>query len=322
MTKLPSFFLIFLVSFFLLGAIPELDAQQLPLFTQYREYHSILNPATINSDYFTHEYNVSFGASYRVQWDAQSFTPRTQVARFEYLFTEGKQAGLILGGHVINDQVGPMGTTGASVRTGVLLSDDPDWWGLVGSLSVGLTQFRINKNKIESYDPLLNQCDCQSIRPDLGIGLFAYKRFSRGFFDQDVIYGGLSIPQVLAFDPVFITEESETTFSRVAHYYGLAGLYKQLADYKFFETSLWVKYVPNAPVNVDVNVRYAPVEYFWIGIGYASSKTFHFELGFLLGENIGWDNTMRLGYGIDRGINAYGPIFGLSHEVNISYALE
>ncbi len=323
MTKLPCIVSVLLFAFFLSLNSTELSGQQLPMFTQYREYHSVINPATINSDYFTHEYNASFGASYRAQWSGEVFGPRTQMLRYEYLFTEGKRAGLILGGHILNDQVGALATTGVSVRTGVLLSDDPDWWGLVGALNFGMTQFRIAKNRIKTYDPYLAGCDCQSLSPDVGIGLFAYKRFSQGIFDQDVLYGGVSMPQALAFNPSFTASgESEITLSRVPHYYALIGLYKQLSDYQFFESSAWIKYVPNAPVNVDFNIRYTPIEHFWIGLGYATSKTFHFEFGLLIGENMGWDNTLRIGYGIGRGMNVYGPVFGASHEVNVSYALE
>ncbi|MFT5165953.1 MAG: hypothetical protein ACI8P3_001184, partial [Saprospiraceae bacterium] len=42
-------------------------AQQLPLFTQYREQAGIINPAAVHSDYFIYEHNVAFGGSYRKQ---------------------------------------------------------------------------------------------------------------------------------------------------------------------------------------------------------------------------------------------------------------
>lgn len=303
--------------------VAELQAQQLPLFTQYREYHSIINPATINSDYFTHDYNVSIGASYRTQWVSEKGTPNTQVIRYENHFTKGKHTGLVFGGHIINDQAGPLGTTGIAIRTGIVLSNDPDWWGFVGGLSLGLTQFRINKNKIETYDPLLSECDCQSLSPDVGLGLFVYNRFSSGFFDQDVLYGGISMPRAVTFDPTFkANEQAEITFDRVPHYFGLIGLYKQLSDYQYLEPSIWIKYVEHAPINIDFNIRYSPTETFWLGFGYATSKTFHLEAGILLGENLDWDNTMRIGYGMDRGINAYGPFYGLSHELNITYVFD
>jgi len=44
------------------------QAQQLPIFTQYRENHGYINPASISSDYMTYYHNLYFGAPYRLQW--------------------------------------------------------------------------------------------------------------------------------------------------------------------------------------------------------------------------------------------------------------
>ena len=76
------------------------------------------------------------------------------------------------------------------------------------------------------------------------------------------------------------------------------------------------------PVNVDFILRYQMAQNFWIGAGGATSKTMHIELGFILGENLGFDNTLRIGYGYDYSFSAFGPYTGGSHEINISYALE
>jgi len=299
----------------------DICAQQLPLFTQYRENHGYINPATVNSDYFTHEYNLSAGATYRRQWGGQSFTPRTQAMHFEYLFTNNKLAGLLLGAHFLNDQTGPTGLTGFSGRLGVVMSEDPYWGGVVAALSLGAMQFRINPKELKTSDRILSECDCQKIIPDIGLGVYAYKRFSKGVFDQDVIYGGISVPQTFGFEPdLKLIDEKVIKAKRVAHFYGLLGMYKYFADYRYIEPSVWVKYVPNAPVNVDVNIRYAPIEHFWLGVGYSTSKSIHLEFGLLFGENLGFDNTFRIGYGFDKSVTSYGPYFGGSHEFNISFA--
>jgi hypothetical protein len=40
-----------------------------------------------------------------------------------------------------------------------------------------------------------------------------------------------------------------------------------------------------------------------------------------MGENLGFDNTVRIGYGYDYTFSTFGPSTGGSHEINISYSL-
>jgi len=73
----------------LIGMLPLASvAQQLPLFTQYRENIGIINPAAFNQDFLIYENNLSFGASYRRQWVGLESGPQTQTIRGEYLFSE------------------------------------------------------------------------------------------------------------------------------------------------------------------------------------------------------------------------------------------
>ncbi|MEM6771144.1 MAG: type IX secretion system membrane protein PorP/SprF, partial [Bacteroidota bacterium] len=63
----------------------SLSAQQLSLFTQYREAATMINPAAMESDWLTFGYNMSFGANYRKQWVGQENSPETQSIRFSYI---------------------------------------------------------------------------------------------------------------------------------------------------------------------------------------------------------------------------------------------
>ena len=61
---------------------------------------------------------------------------------------------------------------------------------------------------------------------------------------------------------------------------------------------------------------------FWIGAGSSISGNFHAEFGFLLGENLGFDNTIKIGYGYDYSYSTFGPAVGGTHELNISYSID
>ncbi len=320
MNRLP----IVLVVCLLYGAVPNLLAQQLSLFTQYRENQTIINPAAVGNNFLAFEQNLSFGASHRVQWQGIDASPKTSIIRGEYLYPTGGAVSLLSGGHLINDQTGPTGFTGLYGRFGGLLSDDPYYRGISVGLSFGAVQYRVNSSEIRLRQDgdVLDGQDFNQIYPDVGVGLFAYTLLDGGIFDEDYIYGGISVPQALGLDLSFQNEKGEFVTTRTQHYYAMIGLYKFFKDDGFIEPSAWVKYVPNVPVNVDVNLRYQMAQNFWLGLGGSTAKSMHIEGGFLLGENLGFNNTLKIGYGYDYSFSAFGPYTGGSHEINVSYSLD
>lgn len=298
--------------------LQNLLAQQLPLFTQYREFAGIINPAYINSDYFLQEYNLSFGASYRSQWVGQPGTPRTMALRGEYVLGDRGSVGGVFGGYILHDQVGPTSSTGAYGRIGGILSSDPRDGGFCMALTVGAVQHRLDAravNLIEPGDDLA--FDQTRIIPDVGAGIFYYQRVGDNNF-----YVGASMPQVLGLNLTYKNGNDEYDLKRVRHYYANAGYYLYVNEESFIEPSVWLRFVPHAPVSLDANLRYRINDSFWVGTGVSTSKSFHLETGFLLGDNIGLDNTLKIGYGFDYFFTTFGPFFGGSHEINIAYLLE
>lgn len=314
-----------LVVCLLLGATINLSAQQLSLFTQYRENQTILNPAAVGNNYLAYDQNLSFGASYRNQWQGFEGSPTTATLRGEYLMNNGDAVSLLAGGYLVNDQTGPTGYTGLYGRVGGLLSDDPYYGGISVGLSFGAVQYRVNTSEIRlrEQNDVIGADNQNQIFPDVGAGVFAYKMLDGGgFFDGDYVYGGLSIPQVFGLDVTFENENGEFSTKRLQHFYGNIGLYKFFKDEGFLEPSVWVKYAPNVPVNVDINLRYQMAQNFWVGMGGSTSQAMHIELGVLLGENVGFGNTMKVGYGYDYSFSSFGPYTGGSHEINISYSID
>jgi type IX secretion system PorP/SprF family membrane protein len=301
------------------------QAQQLPLFTQYREYHSVLNPATVNSDYILNRYNLSFGASLRTQWVGVARNPQTQILRGEYCFNKNNDNFFtpIVGGYLMNDATGPTGFRGIYGRFAMIGTHDPREGGFSAGLNIGATQFHLNATEVYFRQPdQLAQQDYQQMYPDIGLGVFGYKTFSG---EKDILYGGLSVPQIFGFDLRFKGTDKEFAVKRVPHFYGLLGFYKFLpfAEGTFVEPSVWIKYVPNVAVQLDFNTRYQMGEYIWLGVGYSTANTFHGEIGFLLGENIGWaNNNCKIGYGYDHAFSTISPYFGTTHEINFTFTID
>ena len=302
-----------------------LNAQQLPLFTQYREFQSIINPAAVSHDYlFWEGYTTSFGISYRNQWDKIKGGPTTATLRGEHIFDLGNAVSPIVGGHIMKDQAGPISYTGAYGRFAMLLSDDPYYHGFSLGLSAGLVQYGVETQELIAIypDDILTFDDQTKIFPDIGIGIYGYKRIEDGFLEGDNIYAGFSIPQVFGLNLLFKDATGAFSIRRTPHYFGVIGVNKYINSKSYLELAGWVKYVKGAPINVDVNLRYLIHATIWLGGGISSAGLGHFETGIMFGENIGWDHVVRIGFGYDPAFNTYGVAFGNVYEINMSIILD
>jgi len=299
-------------------AIFDIKAQQLPLFTQYREHSSAINPAAIHSGYFNFEQNGVFGFSYRSQWSDYSGAPRTTVIHGSYLIDDLSGINFMFGGHLLNDELGPQAYTGLNARLAAIISDNPEYGGVSIGLTAGAMQYRIKASEllVRDIDDIRISQNQSQIHPDFGFGLFAYTTFGK----DDYVYGGISVPQVFGLDFSIVGNNGNQFLNeRVRHIYGQFGLIKRFWNDSFIEPSVWVKYVPNAPVNVDVNLRYQFAGALWIGAGGSTAKTAHLEAGVLLGDNIGYESNIQIGYGYDYSFSSFGPFVGGSHELNLAY---
>jgi type IX secretion system PorP/SprF family membrane protein len=312
----------FLLLFLSVGGccLQTATGQQLSLFTQYRENAVILNPAAMESDFLAYGANLSFGASYRSQWGGIQSAPRTQTLRMS--FVSKKFAGVtpLLGGHIINDQTGPTGFTGIYGRFGGVVTGDAEYSGLALALTAGAVQYRVKSSALFLRDEgdILGSTDQSRIFPDVGLGLYYYQMVG----DGNYFYSGLSMPQALGLDLTFKNENGQFFTQRVQHFYGTLGFYKFVGDDGFLEPSVLVKYVRNAPLNVDVNLRYQIPGSLWVGAGVSSAQAVHLETGFLLGQGLGFDNIFRVGYGFDYSFSSFGPSAGATHEINLTISLD
>ena len=303
--------------FALIYCFQSVQAQQTPLFNQYRDQANIINPAFIGDDYFIRDNNVTIGLSFRSQWTGLDNNPVTQALKGDYIF-ENRGVSLLTGGYIINDRTGPTGLTGVYGKIGGILSDDPYWGGISFAITAGIQQFRIDTDRIilREQNDIINAGEQNQITPDVGLGVFWYHNISGGFFNEDFVYAGASVPQVLGLNINFADDNGEYNLKRKQHFYAMVGMYKFLSEDSFLQPSAWVRYVANAPVSVDFNLRYQINESFYFGAGSSLSGNFHFETGFILG------NQLRIGYGFDYPFNTIGPIGGGSHEININFAFE
>lgn len=295
-------------------------AQQLSLFTQYRENASIINPAALESDFLTFGYNLSFGANYRKQWAGLENSPETQTVRASYINPNSTGVTFTAGGFLLNDQTGPTGYTGAYGRVGAVIGRDPEYSGISVGLSAGFVGYRVKVSELVVRDDgdLLLGADRSQSHPDVGLGVYGYSYIN----DYSLLYGGISIPQVLGFDVTFQDENGDFSVQRLRHYYAMAGWYWFTGDDSFLELSSWIKYVDGAPLNADLSVRYQLPSAPYLGAGISTAGNFHFEAGINVGQSYRATSNFRVGYGYDYSFSQFGPSAGGTHEIQLAVALE
>lgn len=329
---------IFTVLFIFLFAY-ELTAQQFPLFTQYREHQMLLNPASMSSDQFGLYPPLFYtGMSARYQWTVLKNPPITGVGYFEHQLTAGDyDYNMLYGVVVLHDDTGPHSTSGLYGRYAYQLSlDSRERHRLNIGLALGVLQHRFNPFEgicRDSGDP---QCAIVNryMLLDLSLGAFYYGELG-GQSSENYIYAGLSaiqFPQSLQLSAT----NDKTSANRVVHYYLTAGMYYRVMDGLgdfFIEPSIWLKYVNDVPIQSNLNLRLF-LKSFWIGGGASMSRKteantqeksmnidlIHGDFGVKLNNVLGDYSNLKIGFGVDWGLNSYLPSLGTSYEVNVSYS--
>lgn len=269
-----------LLFIFLLSSFPTLFAQQLPLFSLYRENQVIVNPAAMNMDFLIYEYNLSAGISYRNQWTGATsqlglnIGPNTRTGRVELVLP---RQNVYTGLNIIQDVAGPVNTTGAYLRGGYVISPDVAYGGISLGLSFGVLNYRIDFSKAEEFlTNLQNPLDFTPINKtfyDAALGLYLYRRLEKGPLEGDWFYAGLSMPQLFELDLTSALDRASSQgglqLNPILKVYGVAGLFKYLNSDSFIESTLWLRYIDDGlnGMNIDFNLRYQVSNIFWLGTG-------------------------------------------------------
>ncbi len=298
-------------------SVTMLQGQQLSNFSQYRELSSVINPAMLSDDFFTSEQNVNIGATYRNQWLPVKNHPITRVLHGDYFNSQSSGLGLLAGGFLMDDRTGPTGTTGIYGKIGAVSSSEPYYGGFSVALQFGIVQYSVDFSKLSFRDKReMNITDDKNkIYPDLGFGVFYYNNL-QGRFSGDYIYGGFSIPQVFGLSVKFEEGDDNFQIKRTQHAFANVGWYRFINDHQYFHFSSFAKFIPNAPINVDINTQFHINDVLWVGVGAGINGNTHLEIGVRLADKL------KLGYGFDHSFSKLGPTLGQTHELNLTFSYQ
>ena len=282
------------VSILFVLSIIQMQAQQLPQYTQYMLNDFVLNPAVAGrSNYW------NCVSDNRYQWVGITDAPRTYILSM-HCPLEGMNMGI--GANLYTDIVGPTRRVGFQAAYSYHLKLNSTFKLNLG-LSGGMLQYSIDGSKItfnSGYDPVTPGIYKSHLTPDFGAGVYLH---------SEKLYLGLSVPQMFSAEIKF-KDQVNTGLSRIKpHIYLLAGYRLNIGQDFIFEPSVLVKYVTPAPVKVDVGARLSYRNKMWIGANYRTNDAVTALVGCM------YNNWLSFGYSYDYTITTLQQFTTGTHEL-------
>lgn len=282
----------------LVFAAVQLSAQQDPLFSQY-----MFNKLAVNPAYAGSRDVLTLDALYRYQWVNIDGGPQTFSAS---LHTPTRNEHIGLGVNVYHDAIGPTVNQGAmaSFSYRILFPQSKLSFGI----SAGVKYSDVLWSRIttlQGEDPLLQAPLKNKAVPDASFGIYYYsKKYYVGFSSKQLFQNQMGV----------VTVKGEQQFTKLLrHFYGMAGAAFPVSDELVFRPSVLVKFVQNAPPQMDLNASFMIANTFWVGASYRTEKAMSFMTEFNLSE------SLRLGYSYDYWFNELQTCNKGSHEIRLSF---
>ena len=271
------------------------NAQQIALNSQYMFNNFVINPAVAGTKNYA---PLSF--SFRRQWMGMDNAPVTQnLTLHSYV---GKNTGA--GAYFYNDVAGPTRRTGFSAAFSYQIKT-----GKASKLSLGLsaslTQFVLDRNKLHTQTPgdvaIMNATTNQLI-PDFNFGAYWYgERF----------YVGLTAFNLMeSKNDLFDLTTPVTNVLNRAFYLNGGYIFDVNDNFKV-EPSVLLRYMLDAPYQMDFNVRGIYKDSYWLGISYRTQDA----VCMMLGTDLG---VFTIGYSYDYNLSRLSTYNSGTHEVFMS----
>lgn len=295
----------------------NLNAQQLPQYTQFS-----INPYAINPGVAGTEDFIYLQAGHRSQWSDFEGAPRTtyfsghttlntQSIRYrQRRKVSGSRVGL--GIFLSNDQTGPLEQSTGALTFAYNFPLNQNNLRLSFGMNAGVKRFTYDPeghtdNLLHSNDPAVQQLISKSLL-----------NFSAGFWLYDEqFFAGLSSFQLFntaQSDPNFGLElTSGDVFLR--HYYAMLGYKLEMGPDAHLVPSVLVKAVQGAPISYDLNAKLVFADQYWLGGSYRREDSFAFFGGLLINQRL------EMTYSFDLVLSKIRNAAAGSNEIHLAYRL-
>jgi type IX secretion system PorP/SprF family membrane protein len=275
-------------------------AQQDVLFSQY-----MFNKLLVNPGYAGSREVFSADVVYRNQWTGLEGAPKTIALS---MHAPLRYDHIAVGGYIYSDKIGPQVNQGALLSYAYRINLPKG--RLSFGLQAGVKYNDINWNMIDLEDTDLSFQGNQKnkVTPDANFGIYYY---------TNRMFAGVSSTQLLQNEYGMVTVDGKKTYSKLLrHFYGMAGVAVPVSDLVVFRPSVLVKYVKDAPWQMDLNASFLFNDLFWLGMTYRTDG----DLVFLTEFNI--SRKYRLGYSYDVNVKDRIHYNSGSHEIRLGIDLD
>ena len=298
-------YLLILAALFIIN---PLYSQTSPLYSRFINYEQFINPAITGRDkspivdlshkqYFFgvdgSPYSTTLGASMRLG-TFDFYNPRMMLNRSKF-FSRGRMG---FGAMFLQDKDGPLNTYFGELSYAYFIPVNHDYSELSFGLSAQFISYNINRSLLQpsdANDPEYINLSNKGIVPEGGCGIY---------YHDLQFYAGASV------NDLFLSKlpyNSGNIVPNKRDYFFQTG-------YKFFlkrfelEPSLYAAQIDDKPFFYYCQLKFYYMNYNWLAIGYKSSKSLLFSLGF----NI---RRFYVGYAFEQNISYMGNYFSGSHEI-------
>lgn len=276
-----------------------LEAQQIPLYSNYFFTPYIYNPSLSGASGFT-----EMALMHRRQWADVQGSPETNALGINGSLNEEKVGWSVYAFNDVTDIVSRVGVYG-NYAYHLNLTDN-------AKLSFGLGAGYLN-----------NQIDQNAIRSQDNEAIISVTTNNRGTFDINAglnlriadFQVGFAAPQLLG-QSITYTENTaqDVNYSLLRHYVATASYdFKFSGDKYVLNPILMVKAAKNVPVQVDAGLLFNMKEYGYVGAMYRSDYAVTANIGINLTE------YLTFGYAHDFSLNDFGPQLGTSNEFMLAF---
>lgn len=273
-------------------------AQQDALYSQYMFNQLVINPA-----YAGCRDVLSLTAVNRHQWVGIDGAPKTLSVTLDSPLRNEK---IGLGLYVYRDKLGPVEDVGAMANYSYRIRMGRG--KLSFGLQVGVKHKDINWAEVEveeTSDVFYYGNERTRLLPDANFGVYYY---------TNRYYFGLSSKHLMQKEFSYHREDGQSVYGKLLrHFYGMAGVAIPMTDHITFRPSTLIKYVANAPMQVDVNASFLFNDVFWVGASYRTQRALVLITEICLSEKL------RLGYSYDFYMNELEGYNRGSHEIMLRY---
>ncbi len=288
-----------------------LNAQQMPLYSQYVMNSYMINPAITGSDGYT-----SFSLTARQQWlgfkDAPanfSVSGQTRLLKRSYIIkrtdinrsslkpsTKGRVG---LGGFIYNDRNGAVERTGlqGSYAYHIFVKETQFSFGI----SAGIFQFRIHEDELtflDEGDPIAGSLKNVIYVPDANLGFYIM---------SPKYFAGLSVNQLFQ-SYLRLGNRALEEFKMERHYYLLGGCKIELNQDYHIEPSFLLKFTEKLALQADVGAKVYFRDNYWGGASIRTDGDIILTCGVRVKQ-------MYFGYAFDYSLSRIRKFSYGSHEV-------